>query len=184
MGLGVFMSSKDLAFPVNAAQEQETCMWSLSCLWANEVQTSSLCHYKATIFTLKPWTSPPMSPSKEHRKWKPITLSPSCPRSGHKCGIISSKLVSSKTRSMKILWTRTPSSLTCTRCPLTLSSADSASEALGGKGPEILHFSQALKWSDVASMNHHRGSKRAGGSSLSILSCLRRWSPLLVVRSL
>lgn len=35
MGLGFFVSSKDLVFPVNAAQEQETCMWSLSCLRAN-----------------------------------------------------------------------------------------------------------------------------------------------------
>lgn len=137
-----------------------------------EGQTPSLRHYTVTVCTLKPWTSPPMPFSEERRKWNLITLSPSCPRSGRRRGIIILKLVSCKTRSVKILWTRAPSSLTRTRRPPTLSSADSDSEALGGMGPEILRFSQALKWSDIASMNHHRGSKRAGGSSLAILSCL------------
>lgn len=36
MGLGFFVSSKDLVFPINAMQELETSMWSLLCLMANK----------------------------------------------------------------------------------------------------------------------------------------------------
>lgn len=81
MGLGFFMSSKDLVFPVNAEQEQETFTWSLLWLSANKSSDSIFKPLNGDcVCILRPGISLPMPFSKEHRKKNLINLSPSSPR--------------------------------------------------------------------------------------------------------
>lgn len=137
MGLGFFVSSKDLVFPVNSAQEQETSMWSLLCLRAN----------KSSDFIFKPlngdwgcilrlWISQPGPLSEEHRKQNLINPSAPSPRQG---------------RCVKGLWARAPPAPSAHEGPLGLVHADSDPAGVPGGAPRDAAFLSSAQGSDATS---------------------------------